>query len=357
MPRYRQQKPGQQVVKQPSGFPLFAERRCPTVVTGDPWSYLRHLAVKRLPKAEEAKAVAYLYQGQDFFEAARSPSAGSKPLLYYYAFLNLVKAGLLVSGIPLPAKATHGIADPRVNERARLKLPGQSVQWSARAGDHSAIFPELLTLLGHSGQQGRMSLKALLRQLPAVHRTLSTVTSEDELFLVTEKWTVKHASGSVWATVSIRRSEAEKADLLKRVSGRKWFYDTLTRVEADDAESYCFETAQFPGNKRGVDNGIRQLTHSLRALGLAAILTQNGYRIYFGDFAAASRIPQLAAAYAVMFYLGSVTRYKPYDFEKIMAGGYSWVVNEFLATQATQFVYCFASTLSGAAVVRPYAVR
>ena len=63
----------------------------------------------------------------------------------------------------------------------------------------------------------------------------------------------------------------------------------------------------------------------------------------------------MAAIHAAMFYLGSVTRYKPEDFDKILSGGYSWIVEEFIATAPVQFLYILASQLAETVVVRPYA--
>src|SRR5690606_2242709 len=113
---------GRLIKKRPGAFPLFADGRQTTVVTADAWSFLRQLAVERLPRVRESRALAYLDQAQDFYEAAANPRLGSKPLLYYYSFLNLAKAGLVVSSVPLPAKAMHGISDPQVNQRRRVRL-------------------------------------------------------------------------------------------------------------------------------------------------------------------------------------------------------------------------------------------
>jgi hypothetical protein len=104
-----------------------------------------------------------------------------------------------------------------------------------------------------------------------------------------------------------------------------------------------------------VDRAILQLADGFRDLGVASVLTQSGYRFYVPVLRSAARIPALAAGYAAIFYLGSVTRYKPDVFDKILAGGYSWLVEELLATYPTQFVYTLASELAGVDVVRPYA--
>jgi len=98
---------GSRLRNQPTGMPLFFERRGLRVVTADPWAFLKHLASER-KKAEAARLHAYIDQAGDFFAAAENPRTGSKPLLYYYSFLNLAKVALRLRGVNLPAKLMHG---------------------------------------------------------------------------------------------------------------------------------------------------------------------------------------------------------------------------------------------------------
>ncbi|MGE5708724.1 MAG: YaaC family protein [Nitrospira sp.] len=63
----------------------------PRIVTADPWAFLNHLVDDRLSRSNRSAAFSYINQAFDFFEAARNPQIGSKSLLYYYSFLNLVK--------------------------------------------------------------------------------------------------------------------------------------------------------------------------------------------------------------------------------------------------------------------------
>jgi len=117
-------KNGKLVQYPPSGFPLFFDKRKPRVVTADPWAFFTDLAREHLKRDDEAKASAYIEQAFDFFQAAQNPHTGSKPILYYYSFLNLAKTALLVHGVDLPPKVTHGISDPKANNRERLRLEG-----------------------------------------------------------------------------------------------------------------------------------------------------------------------------------------------------------------------------------------
>lgn len=141
---------GQRVARHPSGFPSFFRRRTPRIVTADVWSLLRHLVTKRLDGQQERAALAYIEQAFEFYEAASNPRTGSKPLLYYYSFLNLAKAALLCERTPIPPVVAHGIKDPKANVRKRLRLEGQHVRIDRRLSDHSALFPEFVSLLGGS---------------------------------------------------------------------------------------------------------------------------------------------------------------------------------------------------------------
>ena len=93
----------------------------------------------------------------------------------------------------------------------------------------------------------------------------------------------------------------------------------------------------------------------MRRIGISSILTADGYRHYAALATPARFVPQMAATYAVAFYLGSITRYKPQDFDKIVGSEYHWLVEEFLATAPTQFVYTIASWLADVEVVKPFA--
>jgi YaaC-like Protein len=62
------------------------------------------------------------------------------------------------------------------------------------------------------------------------------------------------------------------------------------------------------------------------------------------------------AAYLVMFYFGSVARYRPTHLNKILQGKYAWDIEEFFATQPRQFLYLVANCLLKQEVVRPMAL-
>lgn len=51
--------------------------------------------------------------------------------------------------------------------------------------------------------------------------------------------------------------------------------------------------------------------------------------------------------YYLMFFFGSITRYHPYLFEKVLSEKEIWLVSEFLKTQPLQFMLLLTSKILG----------
>ncbi len=315
---------------------------------------MEHTVVRKLSKKDEPVAVAYIHQARDFYEAAQNPRLGSKPLLYYYSFLNLAKATLVSCGHPLPPAARHGISDPRANARTRLRLSGQKVKMNGRASDHSEIFAEFVSMLGGDSSERTFHVVDLLRQVPVIHRTYTQVSSTQGIFLPMKSIRVFRSGTNVWARLVLNKEDRDVKQVLPQIRDRLAFQQALHQVASDTDSELWFETDTEHGHARSIDPAIAKLTKKLRGIGTASILTRTGYRHYLSALPPAARLPDLAASYAVAFYFGSVVRYKPETFAKIVSGGYAWVVQEFFASAPSQFIYGLASFLAGVDVIRPF---
>ena len=349
---------GKPVKNSPSGFPQFFDQRRPRVLAADPWAFLRHLAVRQLAKEHEPKALAHIDQAFDFCEAAQNPQIGSKPLLYYYSFLNLVKVALLLRKVSIPVRTYHGIFDPGSNRTARMRLEGQQVQIEGHSTDHSKMLPEFVKILdGDASKPRTVKIVELLSQIPSVNRTFVQVTEHRSIFLPLHKIQILGNHEGVWSRFIVKGNDRDVAQVLPDLKRRKRFKNYLYQVVSDSDEETWFETKIVHGRRRGIDNAIQHLAQELRTVGIYTILAPMGYRFYLANLSPSSLLPQLAAAHALMFYLGSITRYQPDAFDKILGGKYSWVVEEFITTQPRQFLYTLASELAGVDVVRPFSVQ
>lgn len=54
-----------------------------------------------------------------------------------------------------------------------------------------------------------------------------------------------------------------------------------------------------------------------------------------------------------MFYFGSISRYRPDDFYKLVVGKHGWMVQEFINTQPLQFIYFLGCGIVDAEMVVP----
>lgn len=353
---FRQPRNGTPVNNPPNGFPSFFAKRQPRIITADAWELLSHLAEKRLKKADKQKADAYTDQAFEFFEAADNPRLASRPLLYYYAFLNLAKVLILHSGRRLAEASQHGISDPRANQRQRLRLEGQQVRVQKTNKSHNQVFPELIASLNGQSTSTNYYVLDLFKQVPAIHRTCCQILSIKPSFCPIQAIEVRKDGSHVWAQMCLSRDDADVQTTLPHLKKQRLFSQTYSQVFSGKPEPILLETAHEPGTKRGIDKALSRLATSMLAVRIWSVLTPWGLRFYFSTLPPKVTLPQLASLYALMFYLGSITRYKPYDFDKILGGKYAWLVAEFLKAAPTQFLYGLASHIAGVEVVRPYAV-
>jgi hypothetical protein len=81
------------------------------------------------------------------------------------------------------------------------------------------------------------------------------------------------------------------------------------------------------------------------------------YRRYYVYVAPANEhptvLPQLLSIYALTYYLGSITRYRPQHFHSILNGPFGSLIEEFLAGQPTQYIYLMASEFVKRDVTQP----
>lgn len=81
------------------------------------------------------------------------------------------------------------------------------------------------------------------------------------------------------------------------------------------------------------------------------------YRRYYAYMAPVSEhgavLPQLLSIYAITYYLGSITRYRPQLFDTLLAGRFGPRIEEFVSAQPMQFIYLTASEFAEQEITRP----
>jgi hypothetical protein len=223
------------------------------------------------------------------------------------------------------------------------------------AHNQSELFPEFVRILGGNPKRRSLYVVDLLAQIPSVHRTFCRIVSRTPLFTPIKQVELIHDDAQVWAKIVLDKHDKDVLQTFSELKRRTAFNSHFFQTAALNEDETWLETHPVTGSRQGVDRAIRSLAGHFRDVGISSILTARGYRFYFCNIEPRRMLPRLAASYAAFFYLGSITRYKPNDFDKVLEGGFSWVVNELLATEPFQFLYTLASELAGVDVVRPYA--
>lgn len=361
MSKLRTERKGDQI-RLSGGFPMFfGNKRKNKVITSNVWAFLKEKCEEKFGQKAK-KPHAFIEQAYDFYLSASNPRLSSRPLLYYYAFLNMVKTFLLLQDIDLAEYPKHGISPVKIKKK-KLRFEGQMVKMEQIASDHSQIFPEFLRQFQNCPIYNKpIRIVDLLGQIPAIHRTycLSKGKCSDPAFCPTRSIQLMKDKDAVWAKMVIDKKDRDVEKTLSAVKKNKTFKETFEQVkplsEGMAKNCYIFETTAERYIKRGIDSAISKIAKKIRRCGVWSIITPSGYRYYLNNSKGRTIIPQLCAMYAIMFYLGSITRYRPDEFDTIFKG-HSWLISDFIDTAPEQFIYLLASIIAETEVVVPHALQ
>lgn len=347
-----------------SFWPVDASRRSlqSVLLASDPWSVISTAVAGSGRASQRREAESFVAQGKDYFAAARvAEISGAKPVLLYYAFLNIAKAFILASGtqVSLPSIA-HGISDA-YPAAARLDDAKISTRTSQPAGKLSA-FAEFYT--AYSGQPYlagvTMDLPDVLDQIVTGHRLWRSAASKSELFVPIHDIDIMEDSGTAWVRLSIDKGDVLRAKIqlsqLIAQSGLDPATWQLVRDVSDDTVHVLEERQPLAiGSRRG--SALFDAVSRVRRALWAIVSTDPPYRKYYLYLGQQSRLPQLLSMYAAIFYLGSVTRYRPVMFQKALQQASGSFIQELLSGLPMQFLYLIASAFVRRDVTRPNTVR
>lgn len=335
------------------GFPLFSTSRTTTNLlrfernrVSDIWSFWDYIIkqhLKRNGKSTESFLSSLHEQSMYFYQAAEKAPLRSQPLLYYYSFLNLAKIFLcLTEGLDSSEVYQHGIKTD-VDSNTTLDTAFVEVQ-SLHGSRHISVAHRLMTLFGDSVNPAsltRLSIRDCLESCVGIHRTYCETCGGEESFVrLTAPVCYQHRQ-----TFGVK-SELNRCTLKKMadLNGRGY------AVLRENGVFIFEETLNLP------DYTVRKqawldLSAQLKRKGLWAYTDGNEYRLYIAS-ARKLMMSSPTIIYAIMFFLGSVTRYNPYFFDTLMDEKEQWLISEFLNTQPKQFLYFIASAIVGKPVLQ-----
>lgn len=343
------------VAQTKSGFTL--QHR---LFTNDPWAMISEGIHRALPKGRTREiAHSFERQAEDYFRAATAGrELAVRPLLLYYAFLNLSKAYAVTKGnTRVVGRSFHGV---RAASRPRA-IPGSLITFEATSPARPGVFQELLHHLNGSPVVLRSDLRLgyLLPQILPGHRLWCYAAHRAERFLSIDHFQVRHSSTlkHVWLNIFISKSNLaplglsearvlSEADLIGEfeVAGE---FESRICFQQVRPESYSVDSAE------GLALIIAKVRNKIWETARIASPYRKPYLYCCPSVERGARMPQILSVYLLMFFLGSVTRYFPLYFDDLLDSRYGPLFETFVTETPMQFLYLMASEILGQEISKP----
>ena len=335
----------------------------------DPWLIMKRAITEQIQNANTAQeAHSYIDQASDFYRSALQSSIdAAKPVQLYYSYLNIVKAFILCRGQQQSlSNIRHGMNESLI-QGGREFADALITFWTS-PGNHGQLqaFDEFLQALGYPSLPNRHQIQVshLVPQILPGHRLWASAADKKERFLSLQRiqFTQNTATKRVWLRLYLYRDDIPRLghtqrNVLERSRAVTHFRIVKCSEAVENRNLICFEhIASRPYNRHGVDNAMT-LSSSVKNVLWATVASISPYRRYYLYLCPPGEenylLPQLASIYALTYYLGSLTRYRPTVFRSILDGPYGPRIAEFVSGQPGQFIYLIASEFERRDVTQP----
>lgn len=322
----------------------------------EPWPLLRRAIPTQInvqSRVEEARA--YLDQSKDFFNAASSAGVtGAKPLLLYYSFLNLAKSFILTKSPSPPnlENAYHGLSESSKN--TGTTLTHNSIYAHPSSAGNINIFHEIWKLLTTRTLSSKtvLPISQLIPQVVSGHRLWAKKLKEERFVSVEELRFIKTTSPNrLWLRLAVekgdlRRMKVNQSELIERARLK----DDWQRVKDPNSQDDLLlieSKTPVKFSHRAADE-IQTVVSKIKPKLWATVTSSSPHRKFYlylqkTNEPESSLLPQLLSVYAITFFLGSVSRYRPTDFHEILDGDNGAWIESFLADQPNQLLYLLTS--------------
>ena len=336
------------------------------IFASSPWAVMTQVVENSLNGDPHDQARAFLSQAKNFYDIAQSSHLSpTKPLLFYYSFLNLAKSLALVKGVETGyEKAVHGLSEKTPQGSNEFLDSEIVVQWR-HSNPSPRIYNDLKRALGGKiHQNGRKYLlKNVMAQLLPGHRVWCKATGKRERFIEIHNIEFRYNAQKrrIWLELSIflddlSRFGITRNTLLAESGLQPTFREVISGDHVGDRKIIKLEQISSISYKDRHTDKIPELVKVLKPFLWASALSAPPYRknyLYLCPTAEKQdMLPQLASIYVAFFYLGSVTRYRPHKFETILTGTHGSHLQEVILNLPQQFLYLIASEFLGREVAK-----
>jgi hypothetical protein len=337
----------------------------------DPWSIIDQTIKTSCPEPARLEALACMRQARDFFEGAiDAQRVSARPLVLYYCFMNLVKAFCLTRGTqPTFDKAQHGLSEMlRLPRNQELKDAFLRAFVSPNGRNELQNFSEFMAALTGIplAVNQEYDVPVLLPQILPGHRLWASAADKKERFIAVHdiRPHLNKATRELWLNLYFVSDDLSRIDVsIKRFLAESKLDLSFEQIACNEKDSsardlICFQQVVpivCPNTKYA--NSLQSLFDTMRGLLWATVATVPPYRRHYIYLRPAPEdaqvLPQLLSIYAVAYYLGSITRYRPHHLPAIIDGVFGPRIQDFISGQPQQFLYLLASEFAQREIAKP----
>ncbi|MBR7653467.1 hypothetical protein KCX83_14175 [Brucella oryzae] len=337
-----------------------------TLFATQPWNIIGHELEKIIDPTARRQALAFSNQARDFFTAAQSSDINAaKPLLLYYSFLNLAKC-LVVK--------KHGTALNVVKHGLSEKLPSTTGAIHGQVSIDIGYAPQVSAFVMFANALGAplptpqagkthvlMRSQDFLGQILIGHRVFSHAEGQIERFISLERVEYMHNPTAKEAWIRVRayaddftRLTYPMTGLSKSLNDAQIWRNVKCEHTIDERRIIEAEMVNVVAYTHRPSQSLEQLSNFTRSRLWRSVTAMPPYRKYYVYHGSTTQyiMNQLLTIYLSTFYFGSITRYKPEQFDFILRSPIGPFVFEFFANQPTQFLYLMASEFMGQEVAK-----
>ena len=327
----------------------------------DPWPLIYNEIEERCTRRVKKSAQSFCAQAEDFYKTSfHGRELYAKPLLLYYSMLNLAKAFILATNNGAANyQPHHGLSE---NATARQDA-GAIVRAVLRQNQPSA-FNDFLFSVAHRRLTATRSyrLGSVLPQILTGHRIWCAAANASERFIAVDNasFLTQPAQHLIWARLAFRDGDVRRLNLsYSQLLGRSRLGNGWRMARVDDA-SVCLERINPHTFGHRPSDDLMDVVTEIRSVLWSSVLLVPPYARHYLYLAPpnerAQVLPQLLSIYMIMFFLGSITRYRPHHFETLQEGLYGPFIESFLSEAPSQFLYLLASEFLQQEISKPATV-
>jgi hypothetical protein len=345
--------------KQPHGHPALQSQ----IFANDPWNVIESAVNQRCQEIRKVAATGFLAQAKDFYEAAASSKlTTSRPVLSYYAMLNIAKAFILTFGTHSNLDTLrHGLSESNAGNPG---LTTHTIELHVTTATNLNAFDEFHRVVCGNSLHRNMTIPItqLYAQSILGHRLWSTAAGRRERFLHIPRIYYMHndAAKRLWLTLHFFADDLNRISIgHSQLLNEARFTADFKQVATDDVEDgrrlICFEQRNPIPSGNWPSDKLDSLNSVLKNNVWAILLSSPPYRRFYAYPAPNGEtvLHQLLSTYALAYYFGSVTRYRPHHFQSMLDSQYGAFIREFVDHQILQFIYLLAAHFDRRDVVKP----